>query len=723
MGALAVDTSKTFEQSMANSLAVMGDVSESMEEDLEGAARRVARETTVSASEAADAYYYLSSAGLSAAQAMEAMPTVTQFSEAAGGALNMAEATDIATNVMSAYGYEANEMGEVTDTLTAVTQNHNQTVNDMASAMSQVAPVASSLGVPLEEASTAIGMLGDQGISAEKSGTALRNILSQLSDSSSTAAKQLQEAGVQTQDAEGNMLPLAEVLEQIEESSLEASDASQIFGREAGPAAAALIQQGSDALEENADRVRESEDATSDMAEEMRSTTQGEIQQMRSNLEDVGLTIGSVLLPMLSTATSYVSGAAEWFQNLNEGQQKAIVVVGGLAAALGPLLIGVGTLLTMLPTMATGAAMASGALSGALLPSSVAASGGLSGMAASALAAQVSIMGLTAPVWAVISAIGLLLSATAIFAAAYSKNWKGIRDYTEWAIDPITDGIDWFVEKLFGISSASEKVAGAFGDFIDWVVEKINSIPKINLDSGDLGDFDTSSAKPGDKSASDVMGAEENPYEDIDYGEQGQQAGQDFGTGFQNGLELSDVTSHLDDEIASVEEELSDLHEGGVALEDQEEAAELQRRLRELKEQREEVREADDITDVDSDIAAEAVRSDLQAEEERAAYLDEVYSQIDGKEAPEAASGPSMSSEDVDEQSVEAMLAESEGSSQNTDLATKLDKIIEKHDQLRETVKTLQLIVEMDLNSREFNKIIDNRAEAKAKEVINNTGP
>ena len=117
MGAMSVTLAGNFDEAMQRSISVMGDVDGAMKEKLEATAREVANTTTHSASAAADSYYFLASAGLDAAEAMEAMPQVAAFAEA--GQLQMAEATDVATNVMSAYGYEADEMASVTDTLTA----------------------------------------------------------------------------------------------------------------------------------------------------------------------------------------------------------------------------------------------------------------------------------------------------------------------------------------------------------------------------------------------------------------------------------------------------------------------------------------------------------------------------------------------------------------------------------------------------------------------------
>ncbi|ELZ12504.1 phage tail tape measure protein, TP901 family [Natrinema thermotolerans DSM 11552] len=723
MGALSARTAANFDQAMQRSIAVMGDVDEAMREDLEERARQVANTTTHSASQAAESYYYLASAGLDAAQAMEAMPQVAAFAEA--GNMQMAEATDVATNVMSAYNYEASEMSEVTDTLTATVSNHNQTMQDMSTAMSRVAPIASSLGVSIEETSAAIGQMGDVGIQGERAGTALRNVLSQLSDEASPVTKRLEEMGVQTRDAEGNVLSLTQILENMEEAGVEAGDAARIFGTEAGPAMAALMEQGSDALEQNTQRLREAEGATTDMAQTQRDTLNAEMQIARSNLEDVGIAIGSQLIPMLTTATGYIKGAAQTFQGLNDGQQRAIIVAGGLAAALGPILMMVGLLAQSVVALSgaygvlSGASLGlSGTLTGTLVPSTIAAQGGLTGMAASALAAQVSIMGLTAPVWAVIGAIGLLIGAVGAFAVAYQRNWKGVRDYTEWAIDPITDGIDWFVEKLFGISSASEKVAGAFGDFIDWVIEKINSIPKINLDSGDLGDFDTSSAKPGDKSASDVMGSE-------DFEQQGQQAGQDFGSGFQEGLveglETEQVDQVLSEDLEEITTEIEDLRSGMTTQSEWERVEELEQQAEQLRQQRQQLEETGDVTTVDQEYVAEAARRDLQEEQERAEYMEDVYSRLDEEELDanvDTNREVSLSDEDIQSLDAETIQSMTE---QEGDDPTK--KILEELKQLRSDLNSLRLRVDLEHNCREFEKIMEDTAEGVFEEEINSTGP
>ena len=491
MGAMSVRVAGNFDQSMQKSIAVMGDVDDAMRENLEQTARDVANTTTHSASQAADSYYYLASAGLDAAAAMEAMPQVAAFAEA--GQLKMAEATDVATNVMSAYNLEASEMSTVTDTLSSTVSNHNQTMQGMAQAMSTVAPIASSLGLSLEETSAAIGQMGDVGIQGERAGTALRNVFSQLSDESSTVATELEGMGVATRNSSGEVVSLTQLLSNMESAGVEAGDAAKVFGTEAGPAMAALMQQGSDALAQNTQRLEDSEGATKEMAATQRDTLNAEMQIARSNIEDVGIAIGGDLIPMVSTLTGHISTAAKRFQGLNEDQRRAIIILGGVAAAIGPVLLVAGTLLTMLPAMATGWGMATGAASGF-------AASLTGGVIPAALATQVALGPVTVPVWAIIAAIGAAIGIGYALYKAWTTNFYGVRDTVTGVFSKVKSWFDsapaWMLlllgplgqlylawrENLFGIQDIVGSVFGWIGSKIDWLTDKIDAIPGIGGD-------------------------------------------------------------------------------------------------------------------------------------------------------------------------------------------------------------------------------------------------
>ncbi len=95
-------SAEAFEQSMASSTAIMGDLSDAMRRSLEQTAKQVAFQTKFSAKEASEAYFFLASAGLDAAQAIAALPQVAKFAQA--GMFDLSLATDLATDAQSALG-------------------------------------------------------------------------------------------------------------------------------------------------------------------------------------------------------------------------------------------------------------------------------------------------------------------------------------------------------------------------------------------------------------------------------------------------------------------------------------------------------------------------------------------------------------------------------------------------------------------------------------------
>lgn len=440
VGALSARTAASFDQNMQQSIAVMGDVDEAMREDLEATAREVANTTTMSADQAAESYYFLASAGLDATQAMESMPQVAAFAEA--GQMDMAEATDVATNVMSAYGVEAENMSDVTDVMTATVTSHNQTMEGMSAAFTNAAPAAASMGVEIEELAALTGALGDQGIQGADAGTALNSIMRRMAKRSGEAGQALEELGIETTNANGELLPLTEIIGQLEDANMTAAQSSAIFGRQMS-AGNALVSTGADELNEYQATLERADGATQDVASTQRETLNSQLAMTKSNLEDVGITIGAIVLPMLSTLTGYVKGAAEWFQGLSDTQQKTIVAMGGLLAVGGPMLWLLGTLITSASAVAGAMGTLAAVNVGAVIPSILGVNGSLTLM-------NVLLSPITLTILALVAAIGAL-------ALAWKKDWGNIRSHTE-------DGVN------------------AVGDLLNWLIDKINKIPGVDID-------------------------------------------------------------------------------------------------------------------------------------------------------------------------------------------------------------------------------------------------
>lgn len=89
-------------------------------------------------------------------------------------------------------------------------------------------------------------------------------------------------------------------------------------------------------------------------AESAAETGLGPLQQLKNSIGDVGEEIGKVLMPMVQEAAKVLKEFAIWLQDLSPTAKTVIVVVGGLAAAVGPLSLGLGGLIKVLPAIKVG---------------------------------------------------------------------------------------------------------------------------------------------------------------------------------------------------------------------------------------------------------------------------------------------------------------------------------------------------------------------------------
>ena len=160
-----------FDAEMTKSLAIMGNVSDSLQDDMSDAAREVAKTTTFSANQAAEAYFFLASAGLDAAASIEAMPKVAKFAQA--GMFDMALATDLLTDAQSALGLTIRDdaiknmenLVRVSDVLVKANTLANASVEQFSTALTTKAGAAlRALGKDVEEGVAVLAAFADQAL-------------------------------------------------------------------------------------------------------------------------------------------------------------------------------------------------------------------------------------------------------------------------------------------------------------------------------------------------------------------------------------------------------------------------------------------------------------------------------------------------------------------------------------------------------------------------------
>lgn len=460
-----------FDQALQESIAIMGDVDAAMREKLEERAREVARTMAVSHEEAARSYYYLASAGLSAAEALEAMPAVARLAEAA--AIDMAEATDYATDIMTAFGYTVKDLANINDILIATVTKTNTTLPMLADAMKYVASVAHTAGVSITETSAAIGLLANAGIKGSMAGTGLRRIISELLNPSDRAKEIFNELGITLDDVNLKTHSLAEVIQLLKDRGATTAQIMQIFGERGGTAMLALMNQGVPALQQLEEELRNSQGITEEVAKTQEQTLNKQLEILKNNLTDIGITVAEQLVPALNTIVEVLKTVVEAFNSLPEPVKTVLaqfaawgsvaMVILGVVKAVSALagVLGVGGALT---TAVSVAGTALGGLGAAL--GAVAAAGSLPVLAIGALIAAVgalafNIGGARDKVVAALREIydaftwlgGMVKDKSAQIGAAIVNGIKaGLANLWETLknalISPVENAVNWIKEKL-----------------------------------------------------------------------------------------------------------------------------------------------------------------------------------------------------------------------------------------------------------------------------------
>ena len=339
---------------------------------LEDQAKLLGATTQFSAGQAADAMGFLAQAGFDADQIFAALPATLNLAAAAN--LDLGQTADIVSNIMTGYGLETEEAGRATDVLTAAFISSNTNLAQLGEAMKFVGPVASGFGIQFEEAAAAIGLMGNAGMQGAMAGTACRGALTRLAKPSNEAGELMANLGINVTKTDGSMVSLVEIVRQLEASGANASEMMTIFGQRAGPAMLALVKQGSGALVDFTEKLEESGGTAERIGKVQMEGLSGSLKALKSSLEAVAIAIADTGL--LEWVTDMATGLAGWFREMAKTNPEILkwgVIIAGVTAAIGPLLIALGLAVTAIGLLLSpiglvvAAIMGTGALVAALV--------------------------------------------------------------------------------------------------------------------------------------------------------------------------------------------------------------------------------------------------------------------------------------------------------------------------------------------------------------------
>lgn len=306
LGYNVLKASGDFEKAMNQVRAVTGATGKDFQ-DLRDQAKELGATTKFSATQAAEGMGFLAMAGFQTKDIMDAMPGVLDLASA--GNMDLARSADIASNILTGYGFKASETARVVDVMAKTFTSTNTDLTQLGEAFKYAGPVAHAAGVKFEQAAAAIGLMGNAGIQASMAGTSLRGAITRLLAPTKQIQDRLNKLGVTVKDTHGNLLPLDDIIRQLEKSGANTGDMMTIFGQRAGPAMLALVDQGSGALVKLTEKLDHAGGTAKRIADIQMEGLQGQLVSLKSAWEGLMIEIGD--LGVLNVATGAVTGLTD----------------------------------------------------------------------------------------------------------------------------------------------------------------------------------------------------------------------------------------------------------------------------------------------------------------------------------------------------------------------------------------------------------------------------
>ena len=343
-GAIAsVKFGSNFEAAMSGVAATMGMTSTEINngsadyERLKQAAKDAGATTKFSASQAAEALNYMALAGYDVDESIATLPTVLNL--AAAGGMDLATASDMVTDSMSALGDMAGTADSFVDKMAKTSQKSNTSVAQLGEAILTVGGTAKSMAGGVDEMNTVLGILADNGIKGAEGGTALRNMILSLSAPTDTASAKMEELGLSVFDAEGKMRPMNDIFNDLNDilSTMTEGEQTQvlntIFNKVDLKSVNALLANSGERFDELSGYIADCDGAAANMADTMNNNLQGSVTILQSALEGLGIAVYEQMEEPLKEAVKVGNGYIdELSAALKENGPD------GLVAALGQIL-------------------------------------------------------------------------------------------------------------------------------------------------------------------------------------------------------------------------------------------------------------------------------------------------------------------------------------------------------------------------------------------------
>lgn len=385
--------------------------------------------TRTGAQGAAEALYEVYSAGVTGQEAFDIMAVSVKTAE--GGLADLSKTTNALTATMLAFRNQGLTIEDASNIWSRMVQLGVGSLEDFLANSQKVLPAASALGISFEDIGINAAFLSQQGGGAKKAMTALGMLMSNLLKPNLTLAEAYDELGVATgQELIAKFGSLEDAIKAVRDVTESDVDFAKMFSK-TGLEAVLAITNNWDALQDTIVQFRDGlDEATETAFQQQMMSFPAIMDRFKSAVEGLGIVIGTVLIPIL---TPLIEGFTKFVLEMSKVSPELLKLIVGFAlaaAAAGPILWIIGSLL---------------------------------------------------------SPVGLLAGSVAILATAFSTNFMGIRDTVSNAVtevlgdlNPLKEAIENFFGTLFddtttvnlaAVNTTVDMDKGTFGSRLSYAIE------------------------------------------------------------------------------------------------------------------------------------------------------------------------------------------------------------------------------------------------------------
>ena len=309
------------------------------------------------ATNTAQAFYFLGSAGLTVNEQLAAFNDTIMLSRAMGSELG--QTVEGVVDIVRAFGLEFQNITSIADQLTKTVISSNQQFRTLSQALSYGASTARLANNTLAETTAMLGVMANAGIKGSMAGTVLRRAITNLMSPTGAMAGLIYELGVNIYDSTGKMNPFINIMGQISDQLKGTSDEYKnmvfevLFGRRAIAGQIVLFNYGSEALQEYANSIRDAGGTTERVAGKQMKAFTEQLGRLWREIQRLAIVAGDTLAPAIERVSEALRTRVEAFRGFVEANREAVASSLRWTAALSVMLLIGGPLLLLVASLAT----------------------------------------------------------------------------------------------------------------------------------------------------------------------------------------------------------------------------------------------------------------------------------------------------------------------------------------------------------------------------------